>query len=107
MTHYPDLEVICLVGSTKFVEIFRIEEKRLTMEGKVVLSIAVTKEEFGIVDDSPEKEILMEIHRRKISMADRIHVINVDGYIGLHTEDEINWAKISLGKKITYYEKPI
>ena len=48
--------------------------------------------------------MLMKIHQRKISMADRIHVINPGNYIGLHTEDEIHWAEIRLGKAITYYD---
>lgn len=104
MKHYSELEVVCLVGSTKFIDVFRSEEKRLTMEGKVVLSVATTKEEFGIIDDSPEKEMLTEIHRRKISMSDRIHVINPNGYCGLHTEEEINFATIVLEKAVTYYD---
>ena len=101
--NYHKLEVVCLCGSTRFIKVFHEEEKRLTMEGKVVFSIAVTKEENGILDDSEEKEMLIAIHARKIFMSDRIHVINPGGYIGLHTEEEIEFAH-RLGKEITYYK---
>lgn len=100
------LEVICFCGSTKFIGVFRSEEKRLTMEGKVVLSVPLTKEEFGIEGDFEEKELLMAVHRRKILIADSIHVINVDGYIGKHTRSEIEFAS-KVGKPISYYERNI
>lgn len=99
-----NLEVICLCGSTKFIDLFRIEEKLLTLKGKVVLSIPFSKEETGIKDDTKEKEMLMAIHRRKILMADRIHVINPTGYIGAHTKSEIKFAK-EKNKIISYYAR--
>ena len=39
------------------------------------------------------KEMLDDIHKRKIDMADAIYVINKDGYIGSSTKSEIAYAK--------------
>ncbi|WP_277408264.1 hypothetical protein [Lacrimispora xylanisolvens] len=39
------------------------------------------------------KELLDDMHKRKIDMADTVFVINKDGYIGKSTESEIEYAK--------------
>lgn len=49
------------------------------------------------------KEMLDDMHKRKIDMADEIFVINVNGYIGESTKSEIEYAK-SLGKRVNYLE---
>ena len=50
------------------------------------------------------KEMLDDMHFRKIDMADEIYVINVDGYIGTSTRNEIEYAKRT-GKVVRYLEK--
>lgn len=50
------------------------------------------------------KEMLDEMHKRKIDMADSIYVINVGGYIGDSTKSEIEYAKAH-GKAIHYLEE--
>lgn len=45
------------------------------------------------------KEMLDDMHKRKIDMADEIFVINVTGYIGDSTCSEIEYAKAH-GKKV-------
>lgn len=42
---------------------------------------------------SKTKEMLDDMHKRKIDMADYIYVINVGGYIGDSTRSEIEYAK--------------
>ena len=49
------------------------------------------------------KEMLDDMHKRKIDLADEIFVINVDGYIGESTKSEIEYAK-NTGKKVNYLE---
>lgn len=96
-------EVVCLCGSTRFKDEYLEEQERLTMEGKIFLTVGM----FGHSDDvdlSPgDKEMLDDLHKRKIDLADRIHVINVGGYIGDSTRSEIEYAK-EQGKEITWYE---
>lgn len=99
-----DPEVVCLCGSTKYQDQFVAENERLTREGKIVLTVGI----FGHSDDTvqlseDEKEMLDELHKRKIDIADRIHVINVDDYVGSSTSSEIEYAK-SRDIPITWYE---
>ena len=104
-------KVITLCGSTKFKNEFLKVQKDLTLSGNIVISVGL----FGHSGDSEvwedmdegtltkTKEMLDDMHKRKIDMADEIFVINVDGYIGESTKSEIEYAK-SLGKKVNYLE---
>lgn len=103
----PDLdrpEAVCLCGSTRFKDEYREENQRLTMAGKVVLSVGL----FGHADDvefsDGEKQMLDVLHKRKIDIADRVHVINPGGYIGDSTEGEIKYARES-DTPVTYYQQ--
>lgn len=49
------------------------------------------------------KEMLDDMHKRKIDMADEIFVINVGGYIGDSTRSEIDYA-VKQGKKVRFLE---
>lgn len=49
------------------------------------------------------KAMLDDMHKQKIDMSDEIFVINVNGYIGESTKNEIEYAKKN-GKKINYLE---
>ena len=97
-------EVVTLCGSTKFKDEFNEINRNLTMEGKIVISVAW----FGHADNNKptfeEKKLLDEIHLRKIDLADSVFVIDVNGYIGDSTKKEIEYAR-SQGKKIKYYSK--
>lgn len=99
-------EVVTLCGSTRFKDQFITEQWRLSGEGIVVLSVAgfghVDHPEHDWTTDGSElKRNLDALHFRKIEMSDRVHVIDVDGYIGESTAREIGHA-LSLGKPITY-----
>lgn len=50
------------------------------------------------------KELLDDMHKRKIDMADEIYVINVGGYIGESTRSEIAYAQAA-GKSVRYLEE--
>ena len=94
-------KVITLCGSTKFKEDFERINKELTLQGNIVLSVGC----FGHAGDSftdEQKEMLDDIHKRKIDMADAIFVINKGGYIGESTKSEIQYAK-EHNKEIIYY----
>ena len=79
-------------------------QKRLTLEGNIVISVGL----FGHSGDDEvwtegTKEMLDDMHKRKIDMADEIFVINVDGYIGSSTRSEIKYATAT-GKTVNYLE---
>ena len=105
-------KVITLCGSTRFKDDFMRVQKELTLKGNIVISVGL----FGYSGDdevwdgmdegtlSKTKEMLDDMHKRKIDMADEIFVINVGGYIGDSTRSEIEYA-INTGKKVNYLEK--
>ncbi len=97
-------KIITLCGSTKFKDAFLAEQKRLTLEGNIVISVGL----FGHSGDEEvwsesTKEMLDDMHKRKIDLADEIFVINVWGYIGSSTLSEIEYA-INTGKSVKYLE---
>lgn len=98
-------EVVCLCGSTKFKDEFVEENERLTLEGKIVLTVGIFGHADDVEFDDDEKEMLDALHKRKIDLADRVHVIDVDGYIGDSTESEIEYAE-ERDIPVTYYESP-
>jgi len=57
-----------------------------------------------IGDQEGVKPIVDKVHFRKIDLADEIFVINIGGYIGESTSNEIAYAK-STGKLIKYLEE--
>ena len=98
-------KVITLCGSTRFKDAFLETQKRLTLEGNIVISVGL----FGHSGDeevwsSGVKEMLDDMHKRKIDMADEIFVINVGGYIGLSTRSEIEYAQAA-GKRVRYLKE--
>ncbi len=104
-------KVITLCGSTRFKEEFLNVQKKLTLEGNIVISVGLfghsgDQEVWENMDEgtlTKTKEMLDDMHKRKIDMADSIYVINVGGYIGDSTKSEIEYA-ISHGKEVRYLE---
>lgn len=97
--NYP---VVTLCGSTKFKDDFIQVQKELTLKGFIVISVGL----FGHSGDDLQglKEMLDDMHKRKIDLADEIFVINKGGYIGSSTKSEIEYAKLT-GKRISYLEE--
>lgn len=98
--------MITLCGSTRFKDEFIEAQKRLTLEGNIIITVGL----FGhsgddVVWTEGVKTMLDDMHKRKIDMADEIFVINVGGYIGSSTRSEIDYA-LAHGKKVNYLEKP-
>ncbi|MBO6248410.1 MAG: hypothetical protein J6N54_06330 [Bacteroidales bacterium] len=96
--------VVTLCGSTRFKDAFMEAQKRLTLEGNIVISVGL----FGHSGDNEvwtegTKEMLDNMHKRKIDMSDGIYVINVGGYIGESTRSEIDYATKN-GKTVEYLE---
>ena len=96
-------KVITLCGSTKFKDDFYKEQKRLSLEGNIVISVGVFGHSDNDVITDDTKEMLDDMHKRKIDMADEILVINKGGYIGSSTKSEIEYA-LKTNKKVNYME---
>jgi hypothetical protein len=104
--------VITLCGSTRFKDAFLEAQKRLTLEGNIVLTVGLFGHSGdnevweGMSEDTKTKTKLMldDMHKRKIDMSDEIFVINVGSYIGESTRSEIEYA-LKTGKAVKYLEK--
>ena len=104
-------KVITLCGSTRFKDEFMMAQKRLTLEGNIVISVGLfghsgDEEVWENMDEgalTKTKEMLDDMHKRKIDMADEIFVISKNGYIGESTRSEIDYA-IAHGKEVRYLE---
>ena len=99
-----EFKVITLCGSTRFKEQFIEMQKKLTLDGNIVISVGA----FGHCGDNEvctdgTKAMLDRMHLAKIDLADEIFVINVDNYIGDSTRNEIEYAK-SKGKRVRFLE---
>lgn len=107
--------IVCLCGSTRFKEQILASAAGLTMKGHIVLAPNI----FGRAEDddgkgkddnvpvSPEqKDLIDALHFRKIDLAARVHVLNVGGYIGKSTHNEITYA-VRKQKIVSFAEEAI
>ena len=101
-----DAKVITLCGSTTFEAEFAEVNRRLTMEGCVVISLGMFSlpdlaDYDWAADSSDLKGRLGEVHFQKIRMADEVYIVDPGGYVGESTRREIAYAE-SLGKPVRY-----
>lgn len=93
--------IVCLCGSTKFKKEFEEAIWEESLKGKIVLSVCCFTHYDNLVWTDDQLLIFHNLHIKKIEMADEILVVNVNGYVGTTTKEEIKYAE-SLGKVINY-----
>lgn len=96
-------KIVCLCGSTKFKEAFEKANKEETAKGNIVLTVAMFGHLEGLDMNSEMKKTFDEVHFDKILLSDEVLVLNVGGYIGEATKNEISYA-IENKKMIRYLE---
>lgn len=96
--------ILTLCGSARFTKAFKEANRQLTLDGVIVLTVGHHPTE----DDKPitaeQKQDLDQVHMDKIAMSDAILVLNVDGYIGYSTFNEIRYA-MAAAKDIYFLDK--
>lgn len=97
------MKIITVCGSLKFYkEMMEITEKMELLGNCMIVPMynpyKPNKDDFT----EEEASMLLKMHEEKIKLADAILVINVNGYIGSGTKEEIEYAK-NLNKEIIYY----
>lgn len=100
-------KIVCLCGSTRFMDAFFEAGWEETLKGNIVLSVGVCKhaENHGGEALGPEiAAMLDELHLRKIDLADEVRILNVGGYIGESTAKELQYAR-KHDKTITFLEE--
>lgn len=102
-------EIICLCGSSRFVNEMAVIAWEFEKDGKITMGLHLlpewykTKCESHLAEAEGVAEQMDELHLRKIDLADRVFVVNVDGYIGDSTRREIAYATAH-GKPVVYLE---
>jgi len=104
-----EAKVITLCGSARFEAEFAEVNRRLTMEGCVVISLGM----FSL-PDLPNYDWTVDslgltgrlggVHSQKIRMADEVCIVDPGGYLGESTRREIAYAE-SLGKPVRYLSR--
>ncbi|MDI3403244.1 hypothetical protein [Streptomyces cavernicola] len=90
-------EIVCICGSTRFVDEMRAANRDLTVAGVIVVAPGEADE----LITNEQKTVLDALHLRKIDLADRVLVVNPGGYIGESTSREIAYARAT-GKPISF-----
>lgn len=98
-------EIVCICGSTRFVDEMSAANRDLTFAGVIVVAPGVfLRAEDRQADQSltgEQKSALDALHLRKIDLADRVLVVNPGGYIGESTSREIAYARAA-GKPVSF-----
>jgi len=98
--------VVCLCGSTRFMDAFHEANRRESLAGRIVLTVEIARSEDDAEHNNTEperKRRLDELHKRKIDLSDEILVLNVGGYIGASTRSEWEYA-VARGKRVRWLE---
>lgn len=105
IAHYEQYErpvIVCLCGSTRFMNEFYEANMRETLAGKIVLTVGMSSK--GDCKPTDEQKVALdELHKRKIDLADEVLILNVGGYIGDSTRSELEYAR-KCGKTVRFLE---
>jgi hypothetical protein len=102
-------KIVTLCGSTRFYEAWQQAIFDETVAGKIVLSVgfyphAADKAHAAHVGITPEQKVALDaLHLRKIEISDEVLILNVCGYIGESTANELAHAR-RLGKVVRFLE---
>jgi len=101
-------KIVTLCGSTEYWQDFSRINAKLTLKGYIILSTGSTLQFDDQAFSHLAKEAvdlqklkLAALHLHKIQMSDEILVLNIDGYIGPSTNQEIKFA-VEQNKVVRY-----
>lgn len=97
---------VCYCGSLRVaIDAFKKAEYEAVMKGEIALlpccMFVDIQREYGAESDYKQKAD--DLHKRKIDISDEVFVLNVGGYIGDSTRNEIDYA-LKIGKPVKYLE---
>ena len=99
-------QIVCLCGSTRFMDVFHQAAWELTLAGNIVLTVGVCKhaeDHGGEALGQHVAQRLDKLHLRKIDLCDTVLILNVGGYIGESTQRELEYAQAH-GKHVVFLE---
>jgi hypothetical protein len=101
-------EIITLCGSTRFPDAFTEANRFFTLQGIIVLGVGHYGNSIHLerAITARQKDIIDALHFRKIDLSTRVHILNVGGYIGRSTHNEVLYA-VRHGKMLSFLEDKI
>lgn len=97
-----EVKVITICGSMRYSkEMMKISEELELKNGYAVIQCVYNVD--GLKYEGVDAGTLDKIHRKKIDISDAIYVVNIGGYIGNSTKNEIEYA-INNAKEVIYHE---
>ena len=97
-----DVKVVTICGSMRFSKEMKTIARDLEKKnGWCMIQCVYDLDKETITDEEMQK--IVNAHWKKIDISNAIYVVNVGGYIGESTQNEINYA-ISKGKEVYYLE---
>ena len=98
------MKVITISGSMRFEkDMMEIARKLESENGYCVIQTLYGKLKHTETIDQMQN--IARAHLKKIDLCDVLYVVNIHGYIGENTSNEIKYAQ-KLGKEIVYHEPP-
>ena len=95
------MKIITICGSMKFAkQMLEITRELETKNGHCVIQCVYDIDENASLDEIAN---VVNAHWKKIDISDAIYVVNIGGYIGNSTRNEINYA-LSKVKEVIYHE---
>ena len=100
-----DTKVVTICGSMRFAKkMIQIASDLEKKYGWCVIQCVYDIDKNTTTDEEIEK--IVNAHWKKIDISDAIYVVNIGGYIGTSTTNEINYALLH-GKEVIYHEQVI
>lgn len=98
------MRIITICGSTRFRNEMAEANRRLTLEGNIVLAPGVFAHDGDSITEE-QKIKLDALHYAKINMSTAIYVVNPGGYTGESTQREVEYARLQ-GMEVMWLEPP-
>ena len=97
------MKIVTICGSMKFEnEMIKVARELETKKGFCVIQCVYNIDKAK--ESEQEIKNIIDAHWKKIDICDVVYVLNINGYIGESTKNEIEYAK-KQGKEIIYHEK--
>jgi hypothetical protein len=102
-------KIVCICGSSRFVEEIAVAAWKLEKQGIIAFGLHLLPHWYQGIQTHHQaeaegcKQILDELHLRKIDLSDEVLAVTVGGYIGDSALKEIEYAKTS-GKPVNLVE---
>lgn len=97
-----EIKVVTICGSMRYSkEMIKIARELELKRGYAVLQCVYNFD--GVENQEEDMSIFDKLHKKKIDISDAIYVVNIDGYIGNSTKNEIAYARKN-GKEVIYHE---